>query len=131
MGVFLQAVGAVLLAVVLILSLKHHGGELSSLLTLAVCVMGALAAMQILSPVVAFLESLRDIGGLDPDMVRTLLQAVGVGLLAEIAALVCSDTGNASLGKTVQLIGSAVILGLSLPLFQGLIALLQEILGGL
>lgn len=131
MGTFLQAVGAVLLAVVLILTLRHHGGELSSLLTIAVCVMGALAGMQILKPAIQFLEDLRKIGGLDPDMVRTLLQAVGVGVLAEIAALVCSDAGNASLGKTVQFLGSAVILGLSLPLFQALIALLQEILGEL
>lgn len=43
--------------------------------------------------------------------------------------MVCTDAGNASLGKAVQLLGTAVILWLSLPLFKALVELLQSILG--
>ena len=70
-------------------------------------------------------------GGLDSGTLRILLKAVGIGLVSEIAALVCADAGNSSLGKTVQLLGSAVILWLSLPLFTMLIELLQRIMGAL
>ena len=49
----------------------------------------------------------------------------------EIANLVCKDAGNESMGKSVQLLGTAVILYLSMPLFTALIDLLQKILGEL
>ena len=58
-------------------------------------------------------------------------EAVGIGLICEITAVVCHDSGNDSLGKMLQIIGSAVILWLSLPVFRALIDLIQSILGEL
>jgi hypothetical protein len=45
--------------------------------------------------------------------------------------MVCADAGNASLGKVLQILASAVILWLSLPVFTALIELIQKILGEL
>ena len=45
--------------------------------------------------------------------------------------LVCKDAGNESMGKSMQLLGSAAILYLSVPLFAALLELLQKILGEL
>lgn len=131
MTLFLQASGAVLLAVVLILVLGSHGKEMGTLLGLGVCCMVALIALNYLEPVVDFLATLETLGGLDGDLVEILLKAVGIGVISEIACLVCADAGNASMGKAVQLLGMAVILWLSLPLFTALIKLLQGILGEL
>lgn len=131
MTAFLQACGMVLLAVILILALGSHSKDMAALLGLAACCMVALIAMRYLEPVITFLEQMETLGGLNSDMVKTLLKVVGIGMIAEIAALVCADAGNASLGKTVQLLGSAVILYLSVPLFNSLIELLQQILGEL
>lgn len=128
---FLQACGAVLLAVVLILALGSRAKDLGALLSLAVCAMVALVAMNYLKPVLDFLGRLEILGGLDSTMVATLLKVAGIGVISEIACLVCADTGNASLGKAVQLMGTAVILWLSVPLFQALLELLQSILGEL
>ena len=61
-------------------------------------------------------------------MLGILLKAVGIGLVSEIAGLVCTDAGNGSLGKTLQLLGSAVILYLSLPIFTAMLELIREIL---
>lgn len=131
MTAFLQACGVVLVAVLLILTLGSHGREMGSLLGLGVCCMAVLVAVNYLRPVVDFLGTLEALGGLDHDLVELLLKAVGVGMLAEISALVCSDAGNASMGKAVQILGTAVILWLSLPLFTALMELLQKILGEL
>lgn len=100
-------------------------------LSIAVCCMVALTALEYLSPVISFVSQLEQIGGLDHSMIRILLKVVGIGMVSEIAALVCSDSGSSSLGKTVKLLGSAVILWLSLPLYSMLVELLQRILGGL
>ena len=64
-------------------------------------------------------------------MVEILMKSTGIGIITEIANLVCKDAGNESMGKSMQLLGTAVILYLSLPLFQTLIELLQKILGEL
>lgn len=129
MALYWKAAAAVLMAVVLILMLRRQ--EMGLLLGLAVCAMVALAAMEYLKPVTALLDTLESLGNLNSDMITILLKAVGIGLLTEIASMVCTDSGNGSLGKALQLLGTAVILWLSMPLFHAMIELIQEILEGL
>lgn len=131
MELFVKTCGAVLLAVILILTLGTRSKDLSMVLGMAVCCMAALIAMEYLRPVIGFISQLEEMGGLDHSMVRILLKVVGIGLVSEIAALVCTDSGSSSLGKAVKLLGSAVILWLSLPLYSMLVELLRKILGGL
>lgn len=129
MTAFWQGAAAVLLTVILGLALGKQGKEAGLLLTLAVCCMVGCLAMTYLSPVIAFLQQLREVGQLDGGMLEILLKAVGIGLIGEIAALICADSGNGALGKALQLLSAAVILWLSIPLLTQLLELLQEILG--
>ena len=128
---FLQISGAVLLAVILVLALKSYCKEISTILAITVCCLTGLTALRYLQPVLEFLKKLEDLGGLDEVMIEILLKSTGIGIITEIANLVCKDSGNESMGKSMQLLGTAVILYLSLPLFQTLIDLLQKILGEL
>lgn len=131
MELFIKTCGIVLLSVILILALGNRSRELSMVLGIAVCAIAALAALEYLRPVITFISQLEEIGGLDHSMVKILLKVSGIGLICEIASLVCTDGGSGSLGKTVKLLGTAVILWLSLPLYSMLVELLQKILGGL
>lgn len=131
MNGFLGACGAVFLAIILTVNLSGYRKDMAALLTLAVCVMVALVAVQYIRPILEFVEELEEIGGLDSDMIRILLKIVGIGILSEIAVPVCADAGNASVGKAVQFLAVMVILSLSIPLFRSLIHVLQEILGQL
>lgn len=116
-----------MLTVILLQTLRSS--QIGILLGLTACVMVAGAAAAYLEPVTALLDALQETGTLDGDMIAILLKAVGIGLVTEIASMICTDSGNASLGKTFQLLGTAVILWLSIPLFTGLLELIQEILG--
>ena len=129
MTLFFQACGMILLAVILML--LQSSREMGTLISLGACAMAAIIAVSYLSSVVDFIGTLETLGGLDGELMEILLKAAGIGLLTEIAALVCADAGNASMGKTVQILGTAVILWLSLPLFRALTELLQSILGEL
>ena len=131
MEMFWKAAAAVLIAVVLGLALGKQEKDISVLLTMAVCCMGATIAISYLEPVLDFLRELEALGDLQGDMLGILLKAVGIGLVAEIAGMVCTDAGNGSLGKTLQMLGSAAILYLSLPIFSALLKLIQDILGEL
>lgn len=128
MGVFIKATGGVLVALVLYIVLAKQGKDISMLLTTAVCSMIAAAAVQFLEPVIAFLEKLRILGNIDPEMLGIILKTVGVGIIAEITGLVCTDAGNAALGKTLQFLAAAVVLWMAIPLFTGFIELVEEIL---
>ena len=127
---WLQACGGALIVVILCLTLGKQGKDLGLLLTMAGCCLVLLPAVRYLEPVMDFVRQLEDLGNLDGDLVGILLKAAGIGFLTEICNLVCSDGGNAALGKALQLLGSGVILWLSIPLFQALLDLLQKILGG-
>ena len=123
MSLFWKAAAAVLLA----LSLGKQK-DIGVLLTMAVCCMVTMIAISYLEPVLDFLRELETLGDLQGDMLGILLKAVGIGLVSEIAGLVCTDAGNGSLGKTLQMLGSAVILYLSLPIFTAMLELIREIL---
>lgn len=131
MDVFFQAAGAVLIASVLGLTLSKYGKEFSVMLCISLCVMVILLAITFLEPVLDLVCQLRAMGDLNSQMVQILFKVVGIGLVSEICAMVCGDAGNASLGKALQMLGTVVTLWLSIPVFQALLDLIQDILGGL
>ena len=131
MDIFIKAAAGVLIATVLILSLSKQGKDISLLLTIAVCCMLVSAAITYLQPVTDFLERLQSIGQLDSETLTILMKAVGIGLLAEITGLICTDAGNASLGKALQMLATAAILWMSIPLLNELIELIDKILGAI
>lgn len=128
MDIFIKSVAGTFVALILYLILAKHGKDISTLLTAAVCCMLAIAAISYIQPVIAFIERLQQITKLDSEMLQIILRTVGIGLLAEITSLICSDVGNAAMGKSLQLLAGGVVLWLSLPLFTKLIDLIEEIL---
>lgn len=126
---FFQASAAILLAVVLSLALGSKGKETGILLTIAVSAMVLILGISYLKPVVDFLRQLEQLGNLNGGMTGTLFKIVGIAILSEIVGMICADSGNASLGKALSTLATAVILWLSIPLFNGLLELIQTILG--
>lgn len=129
MELFWKGTAAVLLTVVLALSLTKEGKVFRLMLTLAVSCMVAATAVFFLEPVVSFLRQLQSLGGSDEQMLQILFKVAGIGLVGEIASLICTDSGMASMGKALQILSAAVILWLSLPLLQKFLELVQDILG--
>lgn len=130
MALYWKATALVMVALLLGLTLRREQ-NFALLLAIAACAMASMAAVTYLEPVVDFLRELEALGDLSGDMLGLLLKAVGIGLISQIAGAVCTDAGNDALARQLQLLGSAAILYLSLPLFSGLLELLQEILGEL
>ena len=128
MELFWKAVAAILLASVLGLTISRQEKDLSVLLTIAACCFGAVAAMTLLQPVLDMLRQLETLAQITNDMLRILLKCVGLSLVTEMTASICQDSGSTSLGKTLQMLGTATILYLSSPLFTDVMTLIQEIL---
>ena len=126
MELFWKALGAVLIAAVLGLVL---GKDMALLLSLAVCSMGLAVAVHYLQPVVAFLQQIQSFSSVGDHILTVLLKVLGIGMIGEIVSMVCSDAGMASFGKMLKILSCAGILWVSLPLFQSVLSLLQQILG--
>ena len=127
MDIFLKAVAAVLISVVVCLVLAKQGKDFSIVLTLCIGCMIIIAAVSYLKPVFAFVEKLSALGQVNSETLSIILKSVGIALLAEISELVCKDAGNNTLGKTLQILAVSVILWISLPLFNELIDLVESI----
>ncbi len=131
MDVFLKAAAAVLVTVILYLTVSKQGKDMSTLIAISGCCAIVLAALTYIRPIVEFISKLKTMIGFENELVNVILKAVGIGMIAEITGLICSDSGNASLGKSLQILASAVILWISLPIFDQLLELLDQILGAI
>lgn len=131
MDTFLRVTAGILVAVVLIIILRKQGSEISVVITLLVCSMVASVAAGFLEPVIRFLKRLQTLANIDEEILQTLLKIIGICFLTEITELICKDSGNESLGKVIQLLGTGLILFLSLPMFTKLLDLVEMILENL
>lgn len=129
MNVYWKTAAGILTAVILWINLNKSNKDASVLMSLAVCAMAIMAAAAFLQPVVSFIGKLQSLGKLDDDLVSIVLKVVGVGIITEIAVLICKDAGNESMGKTLHFVSAATVLWISIPVFEKLLALLDKILG--
>lgn len=131
MNSFFQVTGAVLISVVLGLTLSKYSKDFSVVLILLVSCMVLAVMTAYLEPIIDFVEELLRLGEIQNDLLKPLLKATGIGVVAEIASLICTDSGNAALGKCIQILAATVILWISLPLMRSLLELMQRMLGNI
>lgn len=128
MNVFLKAVAVILTAVILWLVLNKDSKEVSVLLTLAVCAVVISASASFLKPVISFIHKVREIGNLDEELISVILRVVGIGMITEISAMICKDAGNEALGKSLHILCVIVVIWMSIPVFEKLLLLLDNVL---
>ena len=131
MELFWKAAATVLISVILILVLGRQERDIAALITIAVCTMVGVSLMQFLEPVLDFLYTLQNTAFSDTGIFKALMKLLGISLVCEISTTICNDAGCSSLGRSLQLLGAAVILSLSLPILQSFLSLITDILGGL
>ena len=117
-----------LVTVVLVMALRKQNGELALLLGLCGCVLVLSGLSYFLGPVVRFLGRIQSLTSLDAELLRILLKITAVSFTAEIASLVCNDAGNGALGKSLQVLATAAILWLALPMLESLLSMAERIL---
>ena len=131
MSEFWKTTSIVLLTVILGLAVGKTERDISTVLSLIAACIAAGVAVTILEPVLNYLWELQRLYDLPEGLVSVLLKAVGIALVAELSSAVCTDAGNALLGRMLQILGGAVVLSLSVPMFRTLMTIIKEMIGGL
>ena len=129
MDIFLKVTAGILITAILSLVLSKQGADISLLLTIGVCCMVVVAAFTYLRPVLEFANKLIQVGRLNNELLNVLLRVVGIGLISQIAGFICADAGNQSLGKALQIMSTAVILCVSVPILEEMLSLIETVLG--
>ena len=129
MDIYLKVTAGVLITAILCLVLSRHRADISLLLAICVCCMVALAAVSYLQPVLALANKLVQMGQLSSELLRALFKVSGIGLISQIACLICVDADNQSLGKVLQILTTAVVLSICVPLLDEILSLLETALG--
>lgn len=131
MALFWKTIAAIFITIILVPALEKQGKDMTVVLIVLVCCMAGTGVFVFLEPVFSFLYKLQETAGLDAGVLKTLLKLVGIGLMGEIVSVICTDAGCSALGKGMQLLTSALILSLSVPIMESLTELIRDILGGL
>ena len=120
----LQIIVLGILAVVFATVLKKYAPDLSILLSMGATVVIGILFLRLFQPVLAFLEELRELTGLEPALLEPVLKCLGISLLSQICINVCTDAGQNAIGKMIQISACILCLYISLPLFRGVLSLM-------
>lgn len=116
----LPIIGIALTGTVLYVLLKQYKPEYAMLAALACSVLIFLTVIQQLSPVFSSLNELLSLSSVGGIYTKSLLKALGICYLVQLASDSCKDAGQASIAGKVEFAGKAAVLLISLPLFQNL-----------
>lgn len=127
---FIQAAVIGVITVVITSLLKKTSRELALLLSIAACILISLILLQLARPVVDFFSKLRDLAGLDRAMMTPMLKTLGIGLLTQLCATVCSDAGENAVANLIELCGGILAVYVALPLLEAVNDMVQTMSGG-
>lgn len=118
------AIGGVVMASVV----KHFKPELSLYVVLATVMVIFLMALDKLTSVFQFLESVYGQMTYGKDFFPIIIKVLVVAYLADFTSQLCKDAGEGAIGSKVELAGKIVIFYLSMPILFAILELINSIL---
>ena len=85
------------------------------------------AAVEVISEVLDFLRTILEHTSLSEDIFGIVLKAVAIAIITKIASDVCKDAGQSASSSAIELVGSATVLYIALPLFETMIQMINSL----
>ena len=114
-----------LIGACLCMVLRSQVSPFALIVSLASCVGILLVSLRFFLPVISVFQRLNALSGLADSITAPVLKSVGIGILSQIAASVCEDSGE----KTVEVGSSLLTIYVSVPLFFAVLDMLERLLG--
>ena len=118
----LKIVGLCTAALAAIIVLKNVRSEYAFFLKLAVLLLIGVPVVGLAAEAISQLQALSAQAGIDSDVLKLLVKALGICLTAQLAANLCQDSCESALASAVELLGRGAILLMALPLAAQLIS---------
>lgn len=125
---WLRLIGFCLLAAAMVLVLRQMHPQMAGLLSIT---FGVLLVMLVLPGVQAYIETIRTFLSelnLDTQYYKTLLKAMGIVLVTQLAVQFCQDMDAPSIARRAEFCGRIALLGVALPVFMTLTQMAVDVL---
>lgn len=127
MDIIIKAVVIGVTGAVLSLIIKKTNPEISTVLTLTVCVVIVGISMKVFSSVVEVLELVELGSGFSSAFTAPILKCVGIGITARLGSDLCKDSGQEAVASSVEICGAVCALYVSLPLIKTMLRMIGEL----
>ncbi len=125
----MMALGALGMAAALCaVVVRQRAPELAVVLVMAGCVLLLWETLPVLETIRDVLEELADLAALSPQVLRPMLQTVGLAVVTRLAGSLCRDAGESGLAAFLELAGAAAAVLVALPLLRMVLQLVGELL---
>ncbi len=112
----------------LALKLKTYKPEFGIVLSIALCLLFLFCAVEKLTVIVEFLNSIQSLMNVNPVYVAVLLKLIGIAYVCEFSSNLCKDAGYQSIATQVEIIGKLTILVVSMPIINTLLETINKFL---
>lgn len=120
--------GGVLVAMVCGVVVRKQAPEIALVLTLCAAVAVLVAVSGELGLIVGYIQRLAQAGGISQELIAPVMKTTGIAMLCKFTADFCRDAKENGLASAVELAGTVLGLMAAMPLLQGVLALLEELL---
>ncbi|MBE6708704.1 MAG: hypothetical protein E7578_05635 [Ruminococcaceae bacterium] len=121
----LKICGIFILSAILSLILRGKNGNISILIGITGIVFAGVYFTDKLSPILDFI---RQFENADSTILNIILKVLGIAYLTELCSSICTDTGDSTLSRGIELIGKTEIIIISFPLFEKLVGICTEMI---
>ena len=124
------AMGLLLCAAILALMLRGYRPELALCLSIAAGAVVLLMLIGHIAPLLSSLNTMLQSSAIPSAYIKAVIKATGICLLTQLTADTCRDAGETALAGKAELVGRVLLLLLSLPLFEDMLALVTTLAQG-
>ena len=118
------------LGAVLCTLLRQNEKAVALAVSILTCIAVLVMGFRFWQPIRSVAEQIEALSGLGSGVTKPLFKVVGIGILTQIAGTVCSEAGESSLAKAVEITGSVLAVYASLPLLSSVLSLVEKLIGG-
>ena len=129
MNQMVMVAGGVLVAVGCSVVVREQDPGIALVLTICAATAALLSVSQELGEVVAYVEHLSQKAGISQELVVPVMKATGIAMLTKFVSEFCKDAKESGLACAVELAGTVLGLVAVMPLMNGVLTLLEELMG--
>lgn len=120
----------IIIGMMLAVSLKSRTPELSSLLSLAICIVIIATCVSRIKSIISVVDRLNSYISVDSEYLLILLKLIGIAYVCEFASGISREAGYGAIASQIEMLGKLTMLVVSLPVLLAVLEMVVEMLGG-
>lgn len=126
--IILKIIGISLAGAVLSLLIKRQRPELAIAIPMLTAAVVLTICVPYLTEVIDGFSELADASGVTLPHMQIVLRIIGIAYICQFASDICRDAGEISIAAKIELGGKIIIIAVSMPVINDLLALVNDII---